>query len=470
MKVYSIIFAYLFIANVNADSNFPGGTATSSLIHGSNVFSQPSASLSTEDAFKFRIGDGFFRKRWIPAPASAKGSDGLGPLFNAISCQSCHIKDGRGAPPVTNTKNTPNDRGFVIQLQDESQSREVFNSGTRIIKENVGDPTYGRQFQDQASAGKQNEGYLFTQYDEIDVELNGGEQITLHRPQYQLVNLGFGPVFQRVRLLPRVAPPMIGLGLLDAVDESEILQFADPDDADNNGISGKPNWAFSFIHREVQIGRFGWKANSPSIKEQSAIAFSADLGLSTSLLSIPSGDCTEKQTECVNAQHGAAPGLNEVSDEILDLVAFYSSNLAVPTRRDNKTELLLQGEEVFHQIGCANCHRPSMTTSSSYPIKALRNQRIYPYSDLLLHDMGEGLADVGSEGLINRKEWRTQPLWGIGLAKIVNNDIGYLHDGRAKSIREAIVWHDGEAAESKKQFINLEPHSRNALIHFLKSI
>ncbi len=450
-----------------ADPSLPGGDSTSALVNGTDVYSQASGGLTSSQKSDFQIGNGFFRKRWVPAPASTQASDGLGPLFNATSCQSCHIKDGRGNPPLTEQNNSPNNTGFVVRLSDESNVEVLHQQAAKLVKRNAGDPNYGSQLQDQSTSNVKHEGFILVTYNERDVPLADGGRVTLQQPSYKVVDLGFGPLFKRVRLLPRVAPPMIGLGLLEAIDEDAILALSDPEDSDSDGISGKPNWGLSLLDRQPYIGRFGWKANAPTITDQVASAFAADLGLSTPLLRVPHGDCTSSQSNCLRAATGESGQNPEVSKEIMDLVAFYSSNLAVPKRRDfANTEA---GEQLFTDIGCAACHRPSWTTSA-HTIPALRAQVIYPYTDLLLHDMGEGLADIGSEGLVNRREWRTQPLWGIGLAKQVNANVGFLHDGRARNVSEAILWHAGEGAKSQAQFIALSEKKRTLLLKFVNSL
>mgnify|MGYP001115312649 CR=1 FL=1 len=257
---------------------------------------------------------------------------------------------------------------------------------------------------------------------------------------------------------------MIGLGLAEAIAEADILANADPEDADGNGISGR-----SHITETGQIGRFGWKTTAPTVLIQTANAFSNDMGLSTRIHPDPWGDCTEPQTDCRDAFHGNTPTEHEVVDNLLDLTRFYSANLAVPARRDLNDPEVLAGKELFYQVGCISCHTPKFATSADADPEQ-RNQLIWPYSDFLLHDLGEGLADQNPSGSIGGAEWRTQPLWGIGMTEIVNGHTYFLHDGRARSLEEAILWHGGEAEAAKDNFASLLAAERKLIIRFLESL
>ena len=218
-----------------------------------------------------------------------------------------------------------------------------------------------------------------------------------------------------------------------------------------------------------KLGRFGWKNTSVSIMEQSARAFLNDMGLSTHLFPTPHGDCTSAQQSCLNAIHGDENGTDEIAKDLLDLVTFYASNLAVPARRSVDDRDVLDGKKLFYATGCVSCHIPKFATRPDAP-EALRNQLIWPYSDFLLHDMGEGLADPNPTGEVAASEWRTQPLWGIGLTRIVNKHTYFLHDGRARSLEEAILWHGGEAEAARDAFAGLDQASRQKVIEFLESL
>jgi CxxC motif-containing protein (DUF1111 family) len=294
----------------------------------------------------------------------------------------------------------------------------------------------------------------------------------LRKPSYQVQDLGFGSMHPMVMLSPRVAQPMIGLGLLEAIPEADILALADPDDADGNGISGRPNRVWSLRERRVMLGRFGWKAGNPTIEQQSAEAFAGDIGIGNPLVPRAAGDCTERQSACRAAPDGApksSPGI-EIASDLLALVTFYAQNLAVPPRRGRNSPQVLAGRRSFHSIGCASCHVPSFRTGEAEGQPHLSRQIIWPYTDLLLHDMGEGLADNRPEGAADGREWRTPPLWGIGLTEVVSGHTFFLHDGRARSLAEAILWHGGEARSAREAFAALSKEEREALIAFVSSL
>ena len=419
-----------------------GGSGTNRERFDHNAFSLPSAALGFEARSDFFVGNGVFDRPWVAAPSSTIASDGLGPYFNARSCQGCHIKDGRGHPPE------PGDTNMVSML---------FGLST---PEGGPDPVLGAQFQDQAIAGHAGEGRITVRYETETFTYPDGQKVDLRRPVYETeADLAPG-----VSLNPRVAPPMIGLGLVEAIAEGDILAHADPEDADGDGVSGRPGWL-----ADGALGRFGWKATTASILEQSAVAFSNDMGLSTRLFPDAWGDCTEAQTDCREAFHGDTPGAAEVDDALLELVAFYSENLAVPARRDADDAEVLAGKALFYEAQCTTCHVPKFATAAE-AAPAQRNQLIWPYSDFLLHDMGPGLADPNPTGDRLGSEWRTQPLWGIGLTEVVNGHTYFLHDGRARSLEEAILWHDGEAAPARERFATFTAEERAKLIRFLESL
>jgi len=446
--------------------NLPGG-ATSVERFDRDAFSQPAANLSFEGRSRFSVGNGVFRKLWVAAPASTKSSDGLGPLYNARACQRCHLKDGRGHPPG------PDDNAAVSFLLGLSVpalegTAELPQTPSEQV---VPEPTYGAQLQDFAIGGIRREGRVKVEYEEIEVELSGGETASLRKPAYSIEDLAYGPLHPDTMISPRVAPQMIGLGLLEAIHENDIMAKADPEDADGDGISGKANRHVDLATGEAALGRFGWKAIQPTILQQSAFAFVTDMGLDTSIVPEPRGDCTKRQEACFSAPAGAEKGGHEVPDDLLALVDFYSQHLAVPKRRDVGEEEVLRGKEVFYSAGCTACHTPKYVTKDTEDVpEALRRQLIWPYTDLLLHDMGEGLADHRPQGLADGREWRTAPLWGIGLTKQVNDHTLYLHDGRARNILEAILWHGGEAKAARDAVVDLPPKDRAALVRFVESL
>lgn len=448
------------------------GALTSRKRPNSHAFSQPSANMPFERQLNFQVGDGFFRRLWVSAPASTKASDGLGPLFNARSCQRCHLKDGRGHPP---TANFPKDNAIsmLMRLSIPPQTniqRAALKSGrTGAIPE----PVYGGQLQDFAIQGHKAEGRIHITYTDVPVPLAGGETVILRKPSYSIIQPGYGPMHPQLMMSPRVAPQMIGLGLLEAIAEKDILERADPDDEDGDGISGKPNRVWSASQNRMALGRFGLKAGKATIADQTAGAFAGDIGISTPLHPNGYGDCTVKQIHCRKAPSGNSKQHDnvEASQTVLDLVAFYARNLAVPARRDIGARAVLAGKRLFYEAGCISCHTPKFITPRRTPgLPEQARQLIWPYTDMLLHDMGDGLADNRPEALADGKEWRTPPLWGIGLTETVSGHTFFLHDGRARNLTEAILWHGGEAEASKEAFRKMSPAERKEMIAFLNSL
>ena len=452
-----------------------GGAATSLALLNANAFSHPSANLTFEGKRDFALGNGLFRKVWVTAPASTRASDGLGPLFNARACQRCHIKDGRGHPP-----RGPDDHATSMVLRLSVPPPSTGGSPRRLESEAPApapafhpEPTYGSQLQDFAAPGLPAEGRIGVAYEEVPVALNGGERASLRRPVYTVAGLGYGPMAPGVMLSPRVAPPMIGLGLLESVHPADVLAGADPDDGDGDGVSGRPS-----VVRDpgaggaARLGRFGWKASAATVREQSAKAFSADIGISNPDVPGPWGDCTEAQAACRAMPSGVQPRLGdtEAPDPVLELVAFYASNLAAPARRDVDDPEVLRGKELFHSAGCVSCHTPKFVTRRDAARPEHRFQLIWPWTDLLLHDMGEGLADGRPVGDASGREWRTAPLWGIGLTGTVSGHTFFLHDGRARNLLEAVLWHGGEGQASRDAVVAMRPSERRALIRFLNSL
>ncbi len=434
----------------------PGGAATSKKIVNQDIFSHFSPNLSFEDQGDFKLGNALFRKLWVSSPSSTQASDGLGPLFNARACQSCHLKDGRGHPPEQN----PDATSMFLRL-----AREIDGQMTP-------DPVYGGQLQDLAVPGLKGEGRMAITYQEQPVTLGDGTVVSLRKPTYSVTGLGYGPLDPATTLSPRVSPQMIGLGLIEQIHPADILAHADPDDKDGDGISGRVSWATDPKTGAAVIGRFGHKASTPTIRQQSADAFAGDIGISSPDAKRPFGDCTAAQTECLAAATGVQQRLGdtEAPDPVLDLVTFYSQNLAVPARRDLDDSTVLAGKQLFYGLGCVSCHTPKYVTRKDAPHPAQRFQLIWPYTDMLLHDMGEGLADGQRVGDASGSEWRTAPLWGIGLTQTVNGHTFFLHDGRARNLTEAILWHGGEAQSARDGFAGLAKDEREALLKFVESL
>ncbi|MBX2848144.1 MAG: c-type cytochrome [Acidiferrobacterales bacterium] len=445
----------------------PAGALTHQKKLNTNAFSHASANMTFERELDFKIGNAFFRRIWVSSPASTNASDGLGPLFNARACQRCHIKDGRGHAPSSADDNA------VSMLMRLSIPKTANDSEKTLT---VPDPNYGGQLQDFSVAGINSEGQIAIEYTEIPIELNGGEPVSLRKPHFQIKNLMYGDLHQDIMLSPRVAPQMIGLGLLEAIAADDILSRQDIDDTDSDGISGKANWVWSPSEQKMMLGRFGLKAGQATLTDQNQAAFNGDLGLSTPTQTNAYGDCTPTQTACLQLPHGKDPQPGEISPdlevsaEVVDQVLHYTRNLAVPARRDESSPDVLAGKKLFYQSNCIACHTPKFITPRQTVAPEQSRQLIWPYTDMLLHDMGEGLADNSPEGLANGSEWRTPPLWGIGLTPLVNEHTEYLHDGRARNLLEAILWHGGEAEQSKQDVVRMTPNERAQLIKFIESL
>ena len=428
------------------------GGETTAFTKTRNAFGLSARNLNTLQRRTFAVGNSFFRQNWVTAPASTKARDGLGPTFNALSCSSCHLLDGRGKPP-----DGPDDgeRGLLLRLSIP---------GTGANGGPVPEPVYGGQLQDRAIVGVPIEGEFSILYQEIPGLFEDGETYTLRRPTYQFRELNFGPLHPETMVSPRVAPAIVGMGLLEAIPEAEILAAADPGDADGDGISGKVNMVWDQRKGSLALGRFGWKANQPTVEQQTAGAFLGDLGVTSELF--PKENCTAPQEDCLSAPNGGSP---EIGVERLSDVVMYTQTLAVPAMRDIGDLQVQQGAELFGQAGCAACHTPQYTTGA-HEVEALSNQTIYPYTDLLLHDMGPELADGRPDFDADGQEWRTPPLWGIGLVETVNGHTMFLHDGRARNLAEAILWHGGEGGASRDVFKAFTKEEREALIRFLESL
>lgn len=444
-----------------------GGAATSRKLVNRDIFSNFSANLDFAGERDFKLGDALFRKLWVSSPSSTQASDGLGPLFNARACQSCHLKDGRGHPPEGADATSM----FLRLARPPATEAEAaaIAAGSAL---NFPDPVYGEQLQDLAVPGLTAEGKMTISYTEVPVTLGDGTLVKLRKPDYSVEDLAYGPLDPTTTLSPRIAPQMPGMGLLQAVHEADILALADPDDANGDGIAGKPQILRDPASGALSIGRFGWKAQNATVRAQTAGAFAGDIGISTPDKPFPHGDCTDAEKQCLAMPTGVQPRLGdtEAPDPVLDLVTFYSENLAVPARRDVDDPQVLRGKELFYAFGCVACHAAKFVTRRDAPQTAHAFQLIWPWTDLLLHDMGEGLADGQSVGRASGSEWRTAPLWGIGLTSTVSGHTFFLHDGRARNLTEAVLWHGGEAQAARDAFANLDRQDRADLLRFLESL
>lgn len=424
-----------------------------------NAFSLPSANLAPSRRLDFSVGNSFFRNPWVMAPATTTARDGLGPLFNTNACQNCHIKDGRGHPPEPDALSAAS---MLVRLSLPAGDEHA------AIIERLGvvpEPTYGGQLQDMANPGVAPEGKVRVSYSPQVVKFADGYSVELRRPTLEISQLGYGAMHPDTRFSARIAPPMIGLGLLEAIPESAILANADPDDSNADGIYGRANRVWDHSQQRTVLGRFGWKAGQPTLNQQNAEAFANDMGLTSAL--VPQDNCSASQSACLAAPNG---GVTEISDKIMASILFYTRNLGVPARRDVDEPQVIAGKNLFHAAGCQGCHTPQFTTAADAAEPELANQKIRPYSDLLLHDMGEALADNRSEFLASGREWRTPPLWGLGLSEAVNGHTQLLHDGRARNPLEAILWHGGEADAAKQRVLTFSADERAALLAFLNSL
>jgi CxxC motif-containing protein (DUF1111 family) len=435
------------------------GGATTVMDAGINAFSLPAANLSISRRDHFSIGNSFFRNPWVIAPSSTRARDGLGPLYNTNTCQSCHVKDGRGRPPEHNEPLVSALVRLSIPATTAADQLLVQRGGV------VPEPVYGGQLNNFGIPGVPGEGKAVLSYEYSRGQFQDGESYELRKPLLSIQEPAYGPLDSRVMTSVRVAPGMIGLGLLEAISEQDILALADPEDADTNGISGRPNRVWDIATGQHALGRFGWKAGQPGVKQQAAGAFNGDIGITSSLF--PAQSCTDSQTVCREVPTG---GEIEISDEILEFVAFYARTLAVPARRNADAEIVRRGEQLFHAAQCAQCHVPHYRTGQLQDFPELSAQEIYPYTDLLLHDMGAGLADNRPEFEAAGSEWRTPPLWGIGLVSVVNEHTFFLHDGRARNLMEAILWHAGEADNARLKVLSMNRQEREELLAFLNSL
>ncbi|WP_318458791.1 di-heme oxidoreductase family protein [Photobacterium leiognathi] len=427
---------------------------------GANAFSLPASNLPMSKRLDFSVGNSFFRNPWVQAPATTDARDGLGPIFNTNGCQNCHIKDGRGHPPEKDDMNSVSMlvRMSIPALTDE-QKQQLIKSGV------IPEPTYGDQLQDFALPDAKPEGKIALTYTDVPVTFADGEVITLRKPNLSITDLNYGPIADDVMLSARIAPPMIGLGLLEHIPEQTLKRFVAEQAAENKGVSGKLNQVWDVRANKTVTGRFGWKAGQPNLMQQNAAAFNGDIGLTNALFE--QENCTDKQTICAELPNG---GKHEASEKVLTFVEFYSQHLAVPARRNINDPQVMKGEKLFADIGCQSCHRTQIKTAKVSERPALSEQMINPYTDLLLHDMGEGLADNRPEFLANGQEWRTPPLWGLGYTEEVNGHTNFLHDGRARSVMEAVLWHGGEAQTSRDKVLQLSKSDRQALVAFLDSL
>jgi CxxC motif-containing protein (DUF1111 family) len=398
-----------------------------------NAFGHPYPSVTVEENRLFHVGNSIFRDNWVRAPSTTKVRDGLGPTFNANTCSACHELDGRG----------------------EGAAKLGFPSASLLFRiENI--PGYGGQLNPLSIDGVPPEVVPNVEHALVPGLYADGTPYELRRPIYTFSQWLYGAPPATSRISPRVGQQVIGVGLLERIPADEIEAQADPDDKNQDGISGRTIQVLNLRTGQIQLGRFGWKSEQPTVEQQSAGALVGDIGVTNPLF--PEENCPAPQVECQNAINGGAP---EADERVLSRLVFYMTHLAVPTRRDPESAEFLEGEKVFQRIGCASCHTPSYQIDGN---------AIYPYTDMLLHDMGAELADRDLGGNALPTEWRTPPLWGIGLIHVVNKHTNLLHDGRARGVAEAVLWHGGEGERAREAFRSLSQLERDRLVKFVNSL
>ena len=458
----------------SADEAFPGGEGSVGFVPFAS-FELPAANLPEAQRPLFHAGKALANQPWIKAPTATDARDGLGPLYNARTCLGCHINGGRGPLPDSGEQAI-----FTAILRLSVPGRDAPVQGSQP------DPVYGHQLQGQSVALSHQlrgriaprdpatnpetppEGRVYIDWREKTYLYPDGVVRTLRFGQVRLEELGYGPLDPNVQFSLRAAPAIHGTGLLEAIDQGDIDALADPDDTDKNGISGRVNRVWDFDHRESVPGRFGWKANRANVRITTAGAFQGDVGITNPVF--PEQPCTGSQRRCLRTPNGNnADGL-ELPEHLLALTVGFVRSIGVPAGRE-QTEQTERGRKLFYHADCAGCHQPSFTTKAMQGSLAhLGEQTIWPYTDLLLHDMGPELTDDRPDYEASGSEWRTPPLWGIGLSTSVNGVATLLHDGRARDVEEAILWHGGEGAASRRTFSELSKSDREALIAFVNSL
>ncbi|MEP7231678.1 MAG: di-heme oxidoredictase family protein [Ginsengibacter sp.] len=448
LSFFVISFSMCNKANVfneeGFDDRLSGGLATV-FDETSKAFTHSVNGLSARDQLVHEIGDKAFEQTFVAAGSNVFG--GLGPVFNNVSCISCHHNDGKGTPTAGQSTSS-----LLFRISLPGQDAH----GAPLAA-----PGFGLQLQDQALFGVQPEVNMKISYSNISVKYPDGSITTLRNPVYLIQN-PYIPLPAAYALSARMAPPVFGVGLLENIPGQTILSFTDAGDKNGDGITGKANYIFDSTTNKNILGRFGFKANASTVLFQVATAYQQDMGVTSYV--------QPKESSRTQLQDDTKADDPELADSIVNAVAFYVRSLAVPARRNVNDADNKRGEQLFSQINCSGCHRPTVQTGVDINFPQLSNQRIHPYTDMLVHDMGAGLADNRADYLASGGEWRTTPLWGIGLFKKTNGVPFYLHDGRARTLEEAILWHDGEAKKAKDQFMQLDKTDRDKVIKFLKSL
>lgn len=437
------------------------------------LFDNPIKNLTKEELKYFHAGKALAHQPWVKAPVTTDARDGLGPLYNARSCLACHQNGGKSKMPE---KIHEEMFGPVIKVSLPGENK---------IDGVVQDPNYGEQIQTQSislahqlgikkssiPAGQHEpdpEAKIYIEWIAQVFTYPDGNQVELRKPKIIIKDLSYGELDKNILKGIRNAPALTGMGLIEMIDQRDIDSNIDADDRDQNGISGRPNFVWDRLNDVKKPGRFGLKANRFDLKDTVAAAFVNDIGINSPLY--PLQPCTQNQIACLKAPTGNNEDGFELPDDVLELTTHYIRNIGVPKARFTDEPSIRKGRSLFYELECASCHIPSYTTTKSEKYPHLSQQEIWPYSDFLLHDMGDELADGRPDFEASGNEWRTAPLWGVGLNEQVNGNRHLLHDGRARSIEEAILWHGGEAQKSKKAFINLHIKEREELLRFIQKI
>lgn len=427
-----------------------------------DAYFQPAPALSERQQQIFARGRSTFTRAWV-VPGISTGDWGVGPTFVADRCSACHVRGGRGAPPDSSNKQP------IATLVRLSLSGTGPHGGPRPH------PNYGDQLQNRALQGQSldlmplyqlvpAEADVYLDWEERTETLADGTAVKLRRPSPVFDNLAFGDLGADVLTSIRNAPPVFGLGLLEAVPEETLLAIAEKQRA--LGFNGRPNRVWHEIDQRLALGRFGWKANQPTLRQQIAAAAIGDMGVTSTLF--PKQNCPDVQTICRQEVPGNEPELTDTSWDELEI---WGLGLGVPARRNWNALEVQRGAALFEHLQCSVCHVPTLTTTDYFPrLPELSRQTIHPYTDLLLHDMGPGLADGRPDFAAGGNDWRTPPLWGLGLSRTVNGSTALLHDGRARNVTEAILWHGGEAQASRDGFSRLPKQDREALLAFLNAL
>ena len=457
--ISSVVFTTGLLAiQENIQKTYDNKYTTSS--NTKKVFMKQVSGLNDEEQDRFMLGKSFFTIPWVEAPSATTARDGLGPLFNSNTCVNCHPNNAIGS---VYTKNNNISRNYVTRLSIPSNGsfeHKKMSKYSGFIEE----PIYGEQISINGVPGVPYEAKSVIKYENITVTYPDGKSVILKKPlqgvDYQLKDLQYGKIHPKVSITNRLAPALVGLGLLEQLTDEQILKNEDIKDSDNDGISGKANIVYSAQHKDFRVGRYTKKASAPTVIHQSAAAAFNDMSLSNTYFQ--KENCTSAQVECLKAPKGDDVGGQKTFDlpmQRLEAIAFYLKNLKIPT----STITQYEGEALFIDVGCVKCHIPSFTLSNGYKIK--------PFSDLLLHDMGEALSDGRVEFKAGETEWKTAPLWGIGKYKLATGkNPEFLHDGRAKTIEEAILWHGGEAKKSKELFMDLTKKQRESIIKYIEEL